>query len=195
MILDDATLIERCRQGDALAWEGLVRRHQGRVYSIALHTLRDAEDARDAAQEVFIRLYERLDTCTNDETFVPWLARMTRNHCIDRIRRAKARPKGGPVPVEEMYDLADAGLDPHEQYKSNARRNLIHRAMMRLSKVNREILLLKDIQGWTLEEIASALGVPLGTVKSRSNRARIELAGEVVKLRKESPGAMEGGAS
>lgn len=184
-------LLDRCRRGDELAWEALVRRFQGRIYGLAFHYTGNAEEARDLAQEIFVRLYRRLDACTNDETFVPWLIRMARNACIDRLRRIKARPQGGAVPVDEMFDLPSPGPDPSEEWRTKRRRNLVHQAMQQLSAINREIIVLKEIQGLTFDEIAAMLKVPVGTVKSRSNRARTELAREVVSLTKGVAGGPE----
>jgi len=183
--MDLTALIERCREGDDLAWEALVRRFQGRVYGLALFYLGNAEEARDLAQEVFIRIYRRLDACTNDETFVPWMIQIARNAAIDRLRRIKARPSAVSVPVEEMYDLPSSEPDPAENLHRKRRRALIHRALEKLSRINREIVILKDIEGMSLERIASTLNLPLGTIKSRSHRARIELAREVIELSSE----------
>jgi RNA polymerase sigma-70 factor (ECF subfamily) len=178
------TLLERCRQGDDLAWEMLVRRFQGRVYGVGMFYLSDAEEARDLAQEVFVRVYRRLDLCTNDETFVPWMIQIARNAAIDRLRRQKARPSAVGIPVEEMTYLRSNDPDPAEQFHRNERQALVHRGMERLSQINREIIFLKDIQGLSLESIASLLKVPLGTIKSRSSRARIELARIIIALTK-----------
>jgi RNA polymerase sigma-70 factor (ECF subfamily) len=186
-------LIDRCRSGDELAWEALVRRFQGRVYGLSLFYLGNAEEARDLAQDVFIRLYRRLDRCTNDETFVPWMLQITRNAAIDRLRRIKARPATVSVPVDEMLDLASSDLHPDEEWRRNRKRDLVHRALDRLSRINREIVILKEIQGQSLETIASFLNLPLGTVKSRSHRARIELAREVRALTEEEPTHSGGG--
>ncbi len=177
-------LLDRCRRGDELAWEALVRRFQGRIYGLAFHYMGNAEEARDLAQDIFVQLYRRLDACTNDETFVPWLIRMARNASIDRLRRIKARPQGGSIPVDEMYNLPAPGPDPSEEWRTMSRRNLVHRAIQKLSAINREIIILKEIQGLSFEEIASQLKVPVGTVKSRSNRARTDLAREVIGLSK-----------
>lgn len=175
-------LLRRCREGDGLAWEALVRRFQGRVYGIAYYYTGNAEEARDLAQEIFIRLYRRLDACTNDETFVPWMIRLARNACIDRLRRMKARPPTAGIPVEEMFDLKTSTPDPAEQHEIDSRRQLVHRALQKLSQINREIILLKEIQGMSLEDVSQTLKIPIGTVKSRSNRARIELARHVMSL-------------
>jgi RNA polymerase sigma-70 factor (ECF subfamily) len=190
--MEERDLLDRCRAGDPLAWEALVRRHQGRVYSIALHYMGNAEEARDLAQEIFLRLYRRLDACTNDETFVPWMIRLARNVCIDHLRRARVRPRAAPLPVEEHFDLASPEPGPAEQWRLAKRRGLLQRALQRLTPINRDMIVLKEIQGMSLEEIASLLRIPTGTVKSRSNRARLELAREVLALdRRESAAGME----
>jgi RNA polymerase sigma-70 factor, ECF subfamily len=191
--MDLTDLLDRCRKGDELAWEALVRRFQGRVYGLALFYLGNAEEARDLAQDVFIRIYRRLGSCTNDETFVPWMIQIARNAAIDRQRRIHARPRSVPVPVDEMIDLASSEDLPDEQLHRRRKQDIIHLALQRLSRINREIVLLKEIQGLSLEAIAAMLHLPLGTVKSRSHRARIELAREVTVLVQEKPAPPVGG--
>lgn len=174
-------ILTRCKEGDALAWEALVRQFQGRIYGMALHYTGNAEDARDLAQEVFIRIYQNLETCDPD-IFLPWIIRIARNACIDHLRRRKARSQGQGVDPEELANLPGRGSTPEQDWQASARKRLIHRALEELTGLNREIIILKEIQGLQLEEIATLLGVPLGTVKSRSNRARIELAQKVLAL-------------
>ncbi|MFQ5601450.1 MAG: RNA polymerase sigma factor [Candidatus Krumholzibacteriia bacterium] len=180
--MDLATLLERCRDGNELAWEALVRQHQSRVYGLALHYVGDAEEARDVAQVIFVRIYQNLDRCTDASRFVPWMIRIGRNACIDHLRRRKARPPGRDIPAVEMRDLASSDPGPEERLHRDSRQRLLHLAIQALSDLNREIILLKEIQGLSLEEIASMLNVPLGTAKSRSNRARLELARKVLAL-------------
>ena len=175
-------LLERCLQGDALAWEMLVRQHQSRLYALAFHYVGSAEDARDLTQDVFVRIYQNLDACTEAAHFVPWTIRIARNACIDRLRRRKARPPAQDLAAEAMVDLTAPGPSPADTYHAGARRRLVHLALQSLSELSREIILLKDIQGLQFEEIAAMLDVPVGTLKSRSNRARIELARKVLAL-------------
>ena len=180
--VDASALIERCRDGDELAWESLVRRYQGRVYSVTLHYLRHGDEARDAAQEVFLRVYEKLDTFHGDAGFLPWLLRLARNVSIDRLRRKAARPPVDDLVVEEGVEIAANAPDAEEQLGRHARRRLLFRAVAGMTDQHREVILLHEIQGLKLEQIAEMLGLPLGTVKSRSNRARIELATRVRQL-------------
>ncbi len=175
-IMDLTGLFNRCRQGDELAWEVLVRQHQGRICAMAYGYLGDQDEAFDLAQEIFVRIYQRLDTCEDPEKFMAWMTRIARNACIDHLRRLKARPPRQDIPADEMHNLAGGMSDPEQDWVNNTRKNLVFRALQELSEINREIILLKDIQELSLEEVADLLDVPVGTVKSRSSRARIELA-------------------
>ncbi len=178
---DLAPIVERCRRGDALAWEALVRRFQARVYGVAFHYLRNGEEARDLAQDVFVKVYRNLSSFKG-EAFLPWLLRLARNAAIDRLRRQKARPPAEDLPVDDGVELAGCGPTPEDAWVTGSRKRLVHRALGRMNEQNREMILLKDIQGLNLQEIAVLLGVPLGTVKSRSSRARTELARRVIEL-------------
>ncbi|RPJ85983.1 MAG: sigma-70 family RNA polymerase sigma factor [Acidobacteria bacterium] len=179
--MDCGALLNRCRQGDELAWEALVRQYQGRVYSIAYHYIGDAEDARDLAQEIFVRLYRTLNH-VEAQTLLPWVIRVARNASIDFLRRRNARPPGQDIAAEEMCDLTSQAPNPEECCTEADRRRLVHRALGHLTNLNREIIILKEIQGMSVQDIASLLGIPVGTVKSRSNRARIELAEAILAL-------------
>lgn len=181
-MLDLDTLLERCRQGDDLAWEALVRRYQARVFGVALHYLRDRDEARDAAQDAFIKVYRSLETLEEGQAFVPWLLRLARNCAIDRLRRLRVRTPPAAAPAEEAAEVADAAPSLEEALLGDARRALVYRALGTLSEENREVILLKDIQELKLEEVAGLLALPLGTVKSRTHRARLELARAVRRL-------------
>lgn len=175
-------LLSRCRQGDALAWEALVRRYQGRIYGFTLHYLRDPEEAQDAAQEIFIKIYRHLSSIREGGTFLPWMLRLARNGCIDRIRNRKARPHDFSTSETDAAEHASLDPSPEDTMIQDVRRRLLYRALATLTAANREIVLLKDIEQLKLEDISTRLGLPLGTVKSRSNRARLELAKAVRSL-------------
>jgi RNA polymerase sigma-70 factor (ECF subfamily) len=174
--MDLDLVITQCRAGDELAWEALVREFQSRVYGIAYHYISDADEARDVAQEVFVRLYRNIAGCPNSSLFVPWLIRISRNACIDRLRRKKARPPAQDIPSTDTKNLHSRQQNPEEQWVADSRKSLLHTALQSLSELNREVIVLKEIQGLSLKEISSLLAIPVGTVKSRSHRARLELA-------------------
>jgi RNA polymerase sigma-70 factor (ECF subfamily) len=177
-----AALVERCRRGDDLAWEQLVRSCQGRVYALACHYLGGVEPARDLTQEVFVRIYQQLRTYEGTG-FMAWLLRITRNLCIDQIRRRKARPPAEDLLAEDNeWAMPDTAPDPEQSWLRDGRKRLVYEALRHLNGPSREMILLKDIQGLQLKEIAIMLGLPIGTVKSRSNRARVELARQVIAI-------------
>lgn len=178
--MDTGTLLERCRGGDNLAWEALVRTYQSSVYAVTRHYLGDPEEARDVAQDVFIRLYERLDTFSGGDTFKAWLMQMARNASIDRLRRIKARPPASDVSVDDAMLMTDD--DPERNAAVESRERMLRLALSRLGDKNREVLLLKEIHGLKIEEVAKLLGLPIGTVKSRSSRARLELAARLLEM-------------
>jgi RNA polymerase sigma-70 factor (ECF subfamily) len=180
--MDLSQLLDRCRSGDDLAWEGLVRQYQSKVFGLAYHYCGNPEDARDLTQDVFVRMYQHLDSLPDAPFFVPWLIRITRNSSIDFLRRQKARPPASDLPAEEMRNLTDRRLNPEEVYLGKSKKTIIQKALKMLSFLNREIIILKDIQGFSIEEISELLDVPLGTIKSRSHRARLDLAQKVMAI-------------
>jgi RNA polymerase sigma-70 factor (ECF subfamily) len=183
-------LVERCRRGDALAWESLVRQAQGRVYGLAYHYLRSPEDARDVAQEVFVRFYRKLDRFDGSDV-LGWLLHLTRNASIDLIRRRRARPPAEDLVVDERLSLQAPGGGAEAESIRKADRRTVRQAIDRLSELSREVVLLKEIEGMELSQISTLLGIPVGTVKSRSHRARLELAREMLKI--DPSYAVEGG--
>lgn len=186
-----ARLVRRCREGDELAWEELVRRFQNRVLGLVSHYVRSREDARDVAQEVFIRVYRSLPNFENEDRFVPWLLRVARTAAIDHTRRRAARPPAQDLPADEMHALADPTPDPSERAERASERGVVRKALDRCSDLHREILVLREIQGMALNEVADLLGIPSGTAKSRAARARAELAREVIALEDEEARRMD----
>lgn len=176
------TLLERCRAGDELAWEALVRRFQGKVFALAYHYLRNREEARDVAQETFIRIYKSLHGFQDSERFLPWMVRIARNCSIDRVRRLKVRPPLGGDELDEQTVGPHPGAGPEATAMAGERSHLVYQALDQMTEINREMILLKEIQGLKQREIADMLSIPLGTVKARSNRARVELARCIVEL-------------
>ena len=185
--VDTESLLTRCREGDELAWEALVRRYQGRVFALALHYTRNREDALDTAQEIFVKVYRQLGGLRDGQAFLPWLLRLGRNCCIDRLRRLKVRTPPIEVAIDQAAPtLATDDPSPEQRGRDRQRRELLQRALGTLSETSREVILLKEIQQLKLEEVAALLQVPVGTVKSRSSRARIELARAVPALTPET---------
>jgi len=141
------------------------------VFGLCFHYLRDREEAREVAQETFIRIYRGLNGFESSGSFLAWSVRIARNCCFDRADTIDD-PEYGRELVESREGFVE----------TQVRNQLLRKALDGMSAINREMILLKDIQGLKQREIADLLSIPLGTVKARSNRARTELAERVLDL-------------
>jgi RNA polymerase sigma-70 factor (ECF subfamily) len=176
------TLVAQCRAGDEVAWEALVRRLQGRVYALCYHYMRNREEARDVAQEAFIRIYRGFPRFDESGNFMAWTVRIARNCCFDRLRKLRISPTEHAVDVDDPNRHVELASTAERLDEREARHDLLQRALEGMSAIHREMILLKDIQGLKQREIAALLAIPLGTVKARSTRARAELADRVLEL-------------
>jgi RNA polymerase sigma-70 factor (ECF subfamily) len=179
---DLTSLVDGCRAGDALAWEAFVRQIQGRMFALAYSYTGDREDARDLAQEIFVRLYEVRNQWPSGEEFQPWLFRVARNRSVDYLRRRSVRRPAATADENEVAELADPSPGAEAQAIESDRRGLLHTALRGLSAINREILVLREVHGLPIQQVAAILGIPIGTVKSRASRARVELTERVLAL-------------
>jgi RNA polymerase sigma-70 factor, ECF subfamily len=183
---DDGELLRRCRNGDENAWRELVRKHTRRVFSIAYRFSGRVDEAEDLTQEVFVKVYQSLARYEPASgAFTTWLGTVARNHAIDLYRRKReerARVTGDSETLQALPDRAEAHDHAVEREE---RAQLVRRAVRALPPPLREALVLCDLQGMPYEEIAEALTLPLGTVKSRINRGRLELARRLLGRRAE----------
>ena len=164
----DARLVERVREGDAAAFEGLVRRHIGAAYAVALAVLRSPADAEDACQDAFVTALQRLNDCRDPARFAPWLHQIVRNRARDLRRREATRRA---VPIESVEALA-APDDPAFEAERSALRDRLADSLAVLTGVQRDVLLLHDLEGWRHREIAERLELPEGTVRAHLFNAR-----------------------
>ena len=175
----DKTLIERCLAGDDSAWEHLVRTHTRRVYSLCYRFTNSDSEAQDLTQEVFLRIFKSIRSFRAEEgCFTTWLARLTRNILIDNYRRS--RQDRITDSIEEQLPRVEEELTsaarPDGLLAGREAREHLQSAMQKLSPELRETLILRDLEELDYREIAEVLRIPEGTVKSRLNRARAELA-------------------
>jgi RNA polymerase sigma-70 factor (ECF subfamily) len=187
----DEELVPACQAGDGPAWEALVKRHQDRVLNLAYQFTGNRDEARDLAQEIFVRLYLRLDQYDPARPFRFWFNSLARNLCIDHYRSRREKQRLATVALEATDRIVATSPSPDQQLARREERDLILAALDALSAISREAIVLKDLQEMTLEEIAQSLDLPIGTVKSRVFRARIELGRAI--LRRPSVGAVAGG--
>jgi RNA polymerase sigma-70 factor (ECF subfamily) len=175
----DFNLVERCLSGDEAAWEALVRNHTRRVYGFCYRFTGKEAEAQDLTQEVFLRVFRSLKSYRSDEgAFATWLARLSRNLLIDHYRRT--RQDRATDSIEEQLPMieerAATSARPEGMLAGREASELLSAALQRLSPDLREAVILRDLQEMEYREIAEVLKVPEGTVKSRLNRGRAELA-------------------
>jgi RNA polymerase sigma-70 factor (ECF subfamily) len=170
-------LLPRCRKGDEGAWHELVTLHTRRVFGLAYRFTGRVDEAEDLTQEIFIKVYKTLDRYREaDGPFPGWLMAVARNHAIDHYRRRK-QERLRRTEDPEILETAPAREEhPVVGLERQERARLVHRGLRALPEDLRLPLILCDLQGLPYDEIAATLQVPLGTVKSRINRARLELA-------------------
>lgn len=163
----DPELVRRTRSGDADAFSELVRRYQRAAYFAALGVTGSHEDAEDVAQEAFMVALERIEDCRDPSRFSGWFLTIVRNRARNVIRREQLR-EGEALPVS----LASRGPRPDEDLGTTLLRSRLEEALGELSEVRRQVVLLHDLEGWKHREIARALGIPQGTVRSHLHFAR-----------------------
>lgn len=181
-----AALIRRCIAGDAAAWEEIVQRYHRRIYNICYRFAGSSDDAQDLTQEVFIKMYKTLNTYDVERAaFMTWVTTVTRNLLVDHFRKTKhdRMTDSLDAPLSEHEDamplrdrIEDNSLPPDARVQSRETRESVHHALQKLSPELREAVILRDLQDMDYREIATVLRVPEGTVKSRINRGRAELA-------------------
>jgi RNA polymerase sigma-70 factor (ECF subfamily) len=175
----DLLLARLAARGRADAWEELLALYGERVYNLAFHFAGSRPDAEDLTQEIFLRLYQNLRLYRGDVPLAAWALRLSRNLCIDHYRRNRRERRAGAVSDEVLAQLPAAGDDPQVQAQKRQQLRTVYGELEEMTEELAEVVLLRDLQGWSLEETATWLDVPVGTVKSRLHRARLELAGRV----------------
>jgi RNA polymerase sigma factor (sigma-70 family) len=176
----DFTLVSRCLRGDETAWEELVRLHTRKVYALCFRFTGNNQEAQDLTQEVFLRVFKTVKTFRSTEgSFATWLARVTRNLLIDNYRRTRQERVTDSI-EEQLPVLEEAGAAastrPDHALAGREASEILQAALQRLSPDLREAVILRDLQEMEYREIADVLRIPEGTVKSRINRGRAELA-------------------
>lgn len=175
-------LIKAAQEGDREAFDSLVEAHYSNVYNTAYRMLGAPSVASDATQSVFVRVWEALSSFRGDASFSTWLYRITTNVCLDELRRRKSEPLSltedddEPAREREVPDFSD---EPARTAEERDLQRLVHDAISRLSEDFRVVVVLYDLRGLSYQEISEVLNVPLGTVKSRLNRARQALRQEI----------------
>ena len=181
--LSDGELVRRARDGEEAAYSALVERYMRSAYVVALSVTRRHEDAEDAAQESFMVALERIEECRNPEKFGGWFMTIVRNRSRNLVRRETLRV------VDELPETARSdGPSPLGSTERSQLRDVLGEALASLSDVQREIVLLHDMEGWKHREIGERLGIPSGTVRSHLHFARKSLRNSLSAMRESEEG-------
>ncbi len=188
-------IIERCLNGDQAAWETIVRLYWRKVFNVAYKFVGRHDMAEDLTQDVFLKLYKSLDTFDRRANFQTWLISVSRNLCIDHYRSVRKERETISRDVDAA-DLSPVSTDlPADTRLERADRVvMLRQALDKLAPTLRTAVMLRDIQELTYQEIADTLHLPEGTVKSRINRGRTELARQIQKLREQQDALRKAGA-
>jgi len=186
---DDLNLIESFKQGDTSAFGEIVLRYQDKIYNLCRHMLGNAADAEDAAQDVFLKAYQALPKFQPEASLYTWLYRIATNTCIDHKKKPVFESLFGDSGEGErlVHDRATDAPSPEKLYQSKQIDKALQESLGKLSPKLRAIIILKEIEELSYEEIADALEISMGTVKSRIARAREELQRLMQKFREQNP--------
>ena len=176
----ESGLVERCRRGDPAAFARLVALHEGMVFNLAARLLGDAEEARDLSQEVFLQVFRTLGRFEGRSSLRTWIYRIVVNQCRNRQRWWRRRKRDRALPLQDLTEAQEARLSdgehsgngPLQELERRDRARAVQAALSALSFDHRAVLMLREVEGLSCEEIATALSLPSGTVKSRLARAR-----------------------
>ena len=183
MTTTDNQLVQLTLDGDASAFEELVRRHTSRVYGLAMGMMRNPADAQDIVQDTFLNAYRRLDSFRGDAAFSSWLYRIAHNTCLMKLRSRRRRPE---VPLElpgldfdgegsHQREIEDFSPRLDELYENKELGQVILRGLDTLSESYRAVFVLADLQHLSMKEIAEVLDLTVPNVKTRLHRARLKL--------------------
>jgi RNA polymerase sigma-70 factor (ECF subfamily) len=190
------SLIERCLKGDQSAWDAVVHLYWRKVFNIAYKFVGRHDEAEDLTQDVFLKLFKSLQTFDRRANFSTWLISVSRNLCIDHYRSVRREHDAVTHDVDVVTLAQPSSIDsPQLRLERRDRVALLREALDKLAPSLRTAVMLRDIQELSYQEIAERLGVPEGTVKSRINRGRNELARQIARLRERQDAAVRTGVT
>jgi RNA polymerase sigma-70 factor (ECF subfamily) len=186
-------LIERCLSGDQAAWDQIVRQHWRKVFNLAYKFVGRHDEAEDLTQDIFLKIFKALRTFDRRANFQTWLISISRNLCIDHYRsvRKERETMARDVDASELSPVSRE-RSPLSQLEQVDLKQIIRQALAELPPALRQAVVLRDLQEFSYQEIADQLGLPEGTVKSRINRGRFELARQLRRLQNQAPASKPG---
>ncbi len=175
-------LIKRAKKGDMEAFSLLVSLHEQKAINFAYRMLKDSHEAEDAAQEAFLRAFDKINTFRENSSFSTWFFTILNNICLDILRKRSKSVTTISIHQEDTNDdeyelqIEDKSFGPYEELQKKEAADILEKALKELSEEHRAVIILRDINDFEYDKIARILGISLGTVKSRLSRARIALS-------------------
>ncbi len=180
--MEDIEIIRQCINGNMNEFPQLVNRYKKLIFNTAYRMLGNYEEAEDASQEAFVRIYKSLNRYDPNYKFSTWAVKITTNYCLDMLRKRK----GEAFPLDEQYDLKDEGLTPEEHYIRIEQQQMVQRAIDSLPDKYKELIILFHHRGLSYSEIMNVTGEPITIIKNRLYRGRQILKETIEKYYKES---------
>lgn len=183
MAAPESELIQKSKNGDIAAFEELICAYQKKTLNLAYRMLGNRPDAEDATQDIFLRVYRSIGGFNEESSFSTWIYKIATNVCLDALRKRKRQNLNNTVSIsqqsadDEEYELPieDSGPSPYEAAQKKEAMRALERALEKLNEEQKTVIVMRDINGFSYEEIATSLDCTLGTIKSRINRARLAL--------------------
>jgi RNA polymerase sigma-70 factor (ECF subfamily) len=185
--VSERVLVSKLRRRDPVAFEALVRMHQDRVYDFCVRMVTDREEAFDLTQEIFFSIHQNLEKFRADSKLITWIFRIAKNQCLNRLKYLKRRGRGRSEEFGEANELSivaslGAPQQPDDVLSAQSDRKFVHLAIAQLDEDQRVLVVLRDVEGLSYDEIMEITELAEGTVKSRLHRAREKLAGILATL-------------
>lgn len=179
--MDEKNLIMRAKENDTQAFTLIVEKYKTPIFNICYHYLSNYHDADDAAQETFVKVFKSINNFHFASSFSTYITRIAINTCKDYYKKHKKSQNNINIDDENTPEISDNKNIPDEDYELKERQILVRNAIAKLNKNHREVIILRDLNGYSYEQIAKVLNVSEGTVKSRINRARLSLKEIILK--------------
>lgn len=179
--MNEKDLILRIKENDTEAFAVIVEKYKKSIFNICYHYLGNYHDADDASQEVFVKVFKSINSFRFASSFSTYITRIAINTCNDYFKKNKKKEKNINIDDESVPYISDIKNAPEEDYELKERQKIVRTAISRLNKRHRQMIILRDLNGYSYEEIAKTLGISQGTVKSRISRARLALKEIILK--------------
>jgi RNA polymerase sigma-70 factor, ECF subfamily len=181
---NDIRLVAALKNGEQRAFQDLVQKYQVRIYNLALNFVKDSEEAKDITQDVFVKIFRSIDRLNDPAKFYSWLYQIALNHCRNRYNQMQRKGFFNSFSFDDMNEsisLAD-NESPEKVFEQKKSDGIVRDCIASLKESEREIIILRDLQELSYEEISNILSLPKGTVKSKLNRARLSLKNKLKKF-------------